>query len=146
MGRFYQPDGRVHGVAFGCRRAADGRWLMVRRSRDLEVFPNRICFPGGGVEQGESQEQACVREAMEELGVRVRPLKSVWRHAFQQYPLTLFGWLAELPEDSNLIVPNPAEIAEVLWLSPQEAAAHPEGVETNPSLIAALEDAIRADR
>lgn len=41
--------------------------LIERHRAGLEYF----VFPGGGVDEGESPEQAAVREAMEELGVEV---------------------------------------------------------------------------
>lgn len=137
-----QPDGRVHGVVFGCRRATDGRWLMVRRSRHVTVLPGRVCFPGGGACAGEPQPDACVREALEELGAAVRPIRCVWRHDFPDRPLTLFGWLAELG-DGDLRL-DPLEVEEVLWLSRDEALAHPDGLPTNEPFIEALEAAVKA--
>ena len=41
--------------------------LIERHRASLNYF----VFPGGGVDEGESPEQAAVREAMEELGVQV---------------------------------------------------------------------------
>lgn len=48
----------------------DGRISLMRRER----VPGRVYYviPGGGVEDGESPEQAAVREAFEELGVHVQ--------------------------------------------------------------------------
>jgi 8-oxo-dGTP diphosphatase len=46
----------------------DNRVALIERHRaGLDYF----VFPGGGVDEGESLEQAAVREAMEELGVKV---------------------------------------------------------------------------
>ena len=46
----------------------DGRVALIERHRaGLDYF----VFPGGGVDEGESPEEAAVREAMEELGVEV---------------------------------------------------------------------------
>ncbi len=46
-----------------------GRVALIERHRDgLHYF----VFPGGGVEPGESFEEAAVREAAEELGLEVR--------------------------------------------------------------------------
>lgn len=46
----------------------DGRVLLIKRVRAGQTY---YLFPGGGVEPGETPEQAAVREAMEELGVSV---------------------------------------------------------------------------
>jgi 8-oxo-dGTP pyrophosphatase MutT (NUDIX family) len=46
----------------------DGKVALIERHRaGLEYF----VFPGGGVDEGETVEQAAIREAMEELGVEV---------------------------------------------------------------------------
>lgn len=46
----------------------DNKVALIERHRaGLDYF----VFPGGGVDEGESPEQAAVREAMEELGVEV---------------------------------------------------------------------------
>ena len=47
----------------------DGRVALIRRERGEE--PPYYLFPGGGVEEGETPEDAAVREALEELGLRV---------------------------------------------------------------------------
>lgn len=45
---------------------------LIKRSRDGEEY---YVFPGGGIEKGESPEQATIREAFEELGVRIDVIK-----------------------------------------------------------------------
>ena len=46
----------------------DGKVALIERHRaGLDYF----VFPGGGVDEGETPEQAAAREAMEELGVQV---------------------------------------------------------------------------
>ena len=46
----------------------DDKVALIERHRGgLDYF----VFPGGGVDEGESPEQAAIREAMEELGVKV---------------------------------------------------------------------------
>ena len=41
--------------------------LFEHRAKDLDVQPDEICFPGGGVEQGETPQEAVIRETKEEL-------------------------------------------------------------------------------
>ena len=133
-----QAGGRLHGVVVGIQRA-DGRCLMVRRSKHVTA-PGRVCFPGGGIEVGESQEAAVVREMREELGVVVRPVRNVWRWDGADRPLTLWGWVAEI--ESGEIVPDPWEIEEVLWLTGDEGCGHVDGLPTNVEFIGCLRKAM----
>lgn len=59
------PKGVPHGV--GCRGVIekDGKYLVVNVTKfDITTFP------GGGLEEGETLEECCVREVLEETGVR----------------------------------------------------------------------------
>ena len=46
--------------------------LLTRRSDDLRHHPGQVAFPGGGLDPGETPEQAAVREAVEEVGIDER--------------------------------------------------------------------------
>src|SRR5512142_1126382 len=52
--------------------------LIERYRAGLDYF----VFPGGGVDEGETPEQAAVREAMEELGVEVAIKQKVFEIQF----------------------------------------------------------------
>lgn len=52
----------------------DGRFLMVKQYKHGKIFWN---FPGGHLEQGETPEEACMREIEEETGYRVSIEKCV---------------------------------------------------------------------
>ena len=129
------PNKPRHGVAVAVRRE-DGKYLMVRRSRHVHS-PLAVCFPGGMVEEGETQERAVAREMFEELGVRVTPLRAVWQHQWPERNLLLFGWEARL-EPGQQLRADEKEIAEVLWLSPDEGCAHPDALPTNRNFIQSL--------
>jgi 8-oxo-dGTP diphosphatase len=134
MSRARQEDGRVHGVVVACRDER-GRWLCIRRSRHVAA-PLKVCFPGGGIEAGESQESAVIREMSEELGIAVKPIRCVWRWESPTSELTLWGWIAE--REPGEIVPDPNEVAEVLWLGSKQAIQHPDAMPTNRNFIEAL--------
>ncbi len=132
--RFLQPDGRLHGVVVACQRE-DGRWLMIRRSEHVPG-PLRVCFPGGGIDEGENQETTLVREMQEELGAIVVPLQRVWHFHSPEQPLTLWGWHAAL--QSPILTPNPDEVHEVLWMHEAEALRHPDVLPNTDAFFAAL--------
>ena len=57
----------------------DGRLLACQR-RESAAFPLKWEFPGGKVEDGESDGAALRRELHEELGIVARDLKQVFHH------------------------------------------------------------------
>lgn len=128
-----------HGVIIACRRD-DERWLLIRRSTYVPA-PMRVCFPGGWVDRGESLYDAAAREMREELGVEIAPRRCVWYRRFSERPLVLWGILAEL-RSAAIIVPNPGEVHEVLWLTGEEAAQHPHVLPHTDKFIAALQHAL----
>lgn len=44
-------------------------FLLLQRSEGDDYEPNKLCFPGGKIEAGESEETAAVRELLEETGI-----------------------------------------------------------------------------
>lgn len=76
----------VAGVIF----REDGRFLIARRPLD-KLLGGLWEFPGGKQEQGESLEEALVREIAEELAIEIRPnqLLLTINHAYTHFRITL---------------------------------------------------------
>jgi 8-oxo-dGTP diphosphatase len=104
---------RVEGVVAVIRRK--GQILVIRRAEGIPA-PGAWCLPGGGIEPGESVEQALVREIHEELGIAVQPGQEVWQWRRPDSGL-LLHWLTAEMDGPEEIVPNPAEVAEVRWVT-----------------------------
>ncbi len=113
----------------------DGQLLVIRRSAAV-VAPRAYCFPGGGINAGESEAEALVREIQEELSVAVRPLRRVWQ-SVTPWKVALSWWLAELAHDAALVA-NPLEVESMHWYTPDEMLALPELLASNRDFLAAL--------
>jgi 8-oxo-dGTP diphosphatase len=115
----------------------DARFLVIRRSAQV-VAPGAFCFPGGGIEAGESEEQALLREFHEELGAAVRPMRRIWT-SVTRWHVELAWWLGELDPIVELL-PNPAEVESVHWLTREEMLAHPMLLDSNREFLQAVAD------
>lgn len=69
----------------------DGRYLITQR-RPNAVLPMLWEFPGGRVEEGESDDDALAREVRERLdaGVEVGQMISYVRHPYEHYEVELY--------------------------------------------------------
>ena len=117
-----------------CRRGVvavisrDARLLVIRRSATV-VAPLAYCFPGGGIEPGESEPVALIRELQEELAVVVQPVRQLW-WSTTPWNVDLSWWQAELPADAQILA-NPAEVASLDWHTPDEMSLLPGLLESN---------------
>lgn len=92
--------------------------LVIKRGPEV-LRPGYWCPPSGRLEPGETQEEAVVREVREELGVDVAPVAKVWECPTDDGSFVLHWWIADVSEDADL-VPDPAEVAEARWVTPDE--------------------------
>jgi 8-oxo-dGTP diphosphatase len=113
----------------------DGRFLLIRRAAGT-IAAGAWCFVGGAIEPGESQAEAVRREFREEVGGDVRPIRKVWECTRDHGRLRLHWWLAELQETT--LAPNPLEVSEFRWCSPDEAAVLPGLLDSNREFLAAV--------
>ena len=75
----------------------DGRYLITQR-RENAVLPMLWDFPGGRVEEGESDEGALAREVAERLGAKVQvgQLISFVNHPYEKYAVDLYLYECKL--------------------------------------------------
>jgi 8-oxo-dGTP pyrophosphatase MutT (NUDIX family) len=112
------------------------RFLVIRRSQ-LVRAPGMYCFPGGGIEPGETEEQALCRELVEELAVCGRPLRRLWE-SVTPWQVHLAWWLAEIAA-ADSIVPQPAEVQSHHWLTAAEIRSLPQLLASNVEFLDAWE-------
>ncbi len=112
------------------------RLLIIRRSLTVTA-PGKLCLPGGGIETGESEPAALIREMQEELAIDVVPIRRCWR-SVTPWGTNLAWWLASL--DHHVVpVANPDEVAEFHWLTPAEIQRRQGILPSLPPFVAAWE-------
>jgi 8-oxo-dGTP diphosphatase len=106
----------------------EGRLLVIRRSQHVRA-PGMYCFPGGAIEEGESESEAACRELMEELALEVRPQRLIWR-SVTPWNVDLAWWLAEI-EPEAVPSPNALEVEAFDWLTAEEIRRLPQLLASN---------------
>ncbi len=94
-------------------------------------------MPGGGIEAGESESEALVREMVEELAIDVDPVRRCWR-SVTPWGTNLAWWLARLGEEVTPVA-NPDEVAEVHWMNRAEILAARDMLPSLPAFVDAWE-------
>lgn len=112
------------------------RLLIIRRSMTVAA-PGKLCLPGGGIEVGESESEALVREMQEELAIDVDPVRLCWR-SVTPWGTNLAWWLACL-DHQVAPVANPEEVAEVHWMTRDEIRGAEGMLPSLPTFVDALE-------
>lgn len=109
--------------------------LVIRRSKHV-VAPGAYCFPGGGIEPGETEEQALVRELREELAVETIPGRRIWRST-TPWGVRLAWWTAALGPGA-VPVAAPAEVESWHWHTVDEIARLPALLASNLEFLSRL--------
>ncbi|WP_435285201.1 NUDIX hydrolase [Streptomyces bacillaris] len=90
-----------------------GKVLMIRRrQREGKLL---WAFPGGGIEAGETPEQAAVRETAEEVGLEVKAVRVLGDRVHPQTGVPMTYVACELIS-GDAVVGDAEEIAAVAWI------------------------------
>ena len=135
-----EPSGEIEirrrGVVAVIHRE-DERMLTIRRSQFVAA-PGKLCFPGGGLEEGEDEPAALKRELREELRLKIITGEYLWR-TVTPWGVDLAFWTAEIIEGQE-IDPDPQEVESVLWLNLNEMTAHADVLESNREFLQVLRE------
>jgi len=97
----------------------DGRFLLTRRPSGTHL-EGLWEFPGGKIDEGETDQQALVRELREELDVEaiVGKLEFQTTHAYPERTVSLFFYRCTLQGQ-----PRPVLGQQIRWVTREELAA-----------------------
>lgn len=96
----------------------DGKFLFGKRADWKKVAPGYWCPISGHIEENETEHEAVIREAQEEIGVRVIPVKKFAESDTHDGQVRLHWWLARLESGVPRLAND--ENAELRWASLEE--------------------------
>jgi mutator protein MutT len=94
----------------------DKKILLVKRSDYIKAFPKCWACPGGRADEGETPEQAVVRELKEEINLDFKPTKLFATNKWKDRDLYRF-----LGDYSGKIKLQEEELTEYNWFSYEDA-------------------------
>ncbi len=99
-----------------------GRYLITQR-RASAVLPLLWEFPGGRVEEGESDAVALKREVRFRLGVEIQAgkLMSFVTHPYERYAVELYLYEARLLDDGQ---PSAVNVGDFRWVKSDDFEAY----------------------
>ena len=113
---------------------AQNQFLAIRRSQMVKA-PGKICFPGGTINPGETEEAALVREVEEELGISSRLGPRLY-HNFTSWGTSVAWWSVEIAPDAVPVLQF-EEVADWQWMCPRVMLRHPDLLSSNRDFLTA---------
>lgn len=109
-------DSKPHIRVVAAEIQRDGRFLITQR-RPEATMPLLWEFPGGRVEEGETDAAALGRELEEEMGIRVQvgELSLHVTHEYERYTLDLLVYRATTEDE-----PRAIRVHDARWVPPTE--------------------------
>jgi 8-oxo-dGTP diphosphatase len=102
----------------------DGDEMLFIERAKTDSYPGYWSAVTGAIEPGESQHDACIREAAEEVGLTVKPARKLFESMTRRASFLLHWWECDLAGPRN-VTPQPSEVGAWQWLSPARAADLP---------------------
>ena len=100
-----------------------GARILIAQRPATGLLPNLWEFPGGKQERGETLEECCAREIMEELELKIEvgPQVSRVRHAYSHYSVTLHFFECRVAGGR----PRALGCQDFRWVTPREIGNYP---------------------
>jgi 8-oxo-dGTP pyrophosphatase MutT (NUDIX family) len=98
----------------------DNRYLLGKRSLWKVSAPGYWCPVSGKIEAGETEAETVYREAFEEVGLKVEPLKKLCEMDTRDGSCRLHWWTVKILEGEAFLKNN--EHSEIGWFTIEEMA------------------------
>lgn len=103
----------VQGIVAVIEKA--GRFLVGKRSAHKKSAPGYWCPITGKIEDGETEEQAVIREVFEETGLRVQPVKKIAEFDTRDKSARLHWWVVQVVGAQEVVRNH--EHSEIRWVT-----------------------------
>ncbi len=97
--------------------------ILITKRQDKGLLGGLWEFPGGKLKEGESPRQACARELLEEIGLRVSVGAHVTtiRHAYTHFKIVMYVFRCK-SENGTVVLNGPKDFK---WIRPEELPHYP---------------------
>lgn len=102
----------------------DGDEMLFIERAKTDSYPGYWSAVTGSMEPGESQSEACIREAAEEVGLVVRPTRKLFESMTRRAHFLLHWWECALAGSRN-VTPQESEVGAWKWMKPADATGLP---------------------
>ena len=93
-----------------------GRTLFIKRSMKKNTLPGKWAFPSGTIKEGENIFETIIREASEELDIKVQPISIFAKTVLTEFSAHLYFVLCRIDKDEPRIK-EPDEIDKIDWMT-----------------------------
>ncbi len=138
-----------HGGAAKALILFKGKYLLLLRNNYEDIAPSQWDIPGGGIELGESFEQALIREVKEEAGMDISSSKIIpirkWQKNKNGVDIGGLDFLCLLSSFQKVILS--AEHTRLQWLSGEEISNNteiPDWIKEDAKLAAGYGNGVRS--
>jgi 8-oxo-dGTP pyrophosphatase MutT (NUDIX family) len=93
----------------------DGDEVLIIERAPMDTWPGYWSAVTGSLELGETQHHAIARECLEEVGLRVKPVRKLWESLTRRAHFVLHWWQCEL-DGPREVKPDSREVAAFKWV------------------------------
>lgn len=111
-------------IVLGVIKTKIGKVVIINRLWPEKSIDGSVkltyAFPGGNIDEGETPEEALVREVRCETGLKIKVLKKISERTHPQFPVKVNYYECEFVPRSIKPILDVHEVASVKWVSPSE--------------------------